>query len=169
MIYAVAQIYSLEQTNIHVRLSRQIFLIIFAHNNNNIYQWTTLLVEISRNFFLLLVTGNNNMRGGYNNQRYNQQRQTFAAAGPPQASSPNMYHAVPPQAYMMQAAPPPGTDGMQSIINHKFFQGNRLPSTQNPCSYQSMGQGQTGPYSQFPGPLQFTYPYAQQPTAAVQQ
>jgi hypothetical protein len=69
---------------------------------------------------------------------------------------------------MMQAAPA-APDGIQSIINHKFFQSNRLPNTTNPCAYQSMGQGQAGPYSQFPGPLPYTYSYTQQPPTAVQQ
>ncbi|KAH0816451.1 hypothetical protein GEV33_006340 [Tenebrio molitor] len=105
----------------------------------------------------------NNSRG-YNNQRFNRQ----AYGGPPQASSPNMYHTVAPPAYMMQAAPA-APDGIQSIINHKFFQSNRLPNTTNPCAYQSMGQGQAGPYSQFPGPLPYTYSYTQQPPTAVQQ
>ncbi|XP_063930948.1 probable ATP-dependent RNA helicase DDX5 isoform X2 [Zophobas morio] len=108
----------------------------------------------------------NNTRNYNAHSRYNQQRQP-AYGGPPPASSPNMYHTVPPQAYMMQAAP--GPDGIQSIINHKFFQSSRLPSTTNPCAYQSMGQGQATPYNQFPGPLPYTYPYTQQPATAVQQ
>ncbi|KAJ8955957.1 hypothetical protein NQ314_006806 [Rhamnusium bicolor] len=104
----------------------------------------------------------NNPRS-YNNQRYNQ-RQSYQ--GPPQASSPNLYHTVPAH-YMMQTAP--GADGMQSIINHKFFQSRGLPNTTNPCAYQSMGQGQAAPYNQFPGAVQYAYPYTQPPTAAVQQ
>lgn len=104
----------------------------------------------------------NNPRS-YNNQRYNQ-RQTYQ--GLPQANSPNLYHTVPAH-YMMQT--PPGTDGMQSIINHKFFQSRSLSNTSNPCAYQSIGQGQAAPYSQFPGAVQYAYPYTQPPTAAVQQ
>lgn len=75
-------------------------------------------------------------------------------------------YTVPPPAYMMPPGPP--SDGLQSIINHKFFQSNRLPNTANPCAYQSMGQGQ-GPYNQFQGPLPYTYQYTQQPATAVQQ
>lgn len=70
---------------------------------------------------------------------------------------------------MMQHPPPP-PDGIQSIINHKFFQGNhRIPNTTNPCAYQSIGQSQAGPYNQFPGALPYAYSYTQQPTTAVQQ
>ncbi|EFA12740.2 uncharacterized protein LOC103312134 isoform X2 [Tribolium castaneum] len=104
--------------------------------------------------------GNNR---GYN-QRFNQRQ---AYGGLPQTNSPNMY-TVPPPAYMMPPGPP--SDGIQSIMNHKFFQSNRIPNTTNPCAYQSMGQGQS-PYSQFQGPLPYTtYSYTQQPaTATVQQ
>ncbi|XP_018568758.1 DEAD-box ATP-dependent RNA helicase 20 isoform X2 [Anoplophora glabripennis] len=102
----------------------------------------------------------NNPRS-YNNQRYN--RQSYQ--GHSQGGSPNMYHTMPAH-YMMQT---PGTDGMQSIINHKFFQSRGLPSTTNPCAYQSMGQGQAAAYNQFPGAVQYAYQYTQPPTAAVQQ
>ncbi|XP_044269054.1 DEAD-box ATP-dependent RNA helicase 20-like isoform X2 [Tribolium madens] len=104
--------------------------------------------------------GNNR---GYN-QRFNQRQ---AYGGLPQTNSPNMY-TVPPPAYMMPPGPP--SDGIQSIMNHKFFQSNRIPNTTNPCAYQSMGQGQS-PYNQFQGPLPYTtYSYTQQPaTATVQQ
>lgn len=104
----------------------------------------------------------NNPRS-YNNQRYNQ-RQSYQ--GQSQGSNTNMYHTM-PAPYMMQTAP--GTDGMQSIINHKFFQSRGLPNTTNPCAYQSMGQGQAAAYNQFPGPVQYTYQYTQPPTATVQQ
>lgn len=71
-----------------------------------------------------------------------------------------------PQQYMM--ANPTATDaGMQSILNNKFFQTSRLPSSANPCAYQSMGQGQN-PYNQYSAPMQYTYSYTQ-PPAAVQQ
>lgn len=102
----------------------------------------------------------NNPRS-YNNQRYN--RQSYQ--GHSQGGSPNMYHTMPAH-YMMQT---PGTDGMQSIINHKFFQSRGLPNTTNPCAYQSMGQGQAAAYNQFPGAVQYAYQYTQPPTAAVQQ
>ncbi|XP_023022338.1 uncharacterized protein isoform X2 [Leptinotarsa decemlineata] len=96
----------------------------------------------------------------YNNQRYNQ-RQNYQGAAP---TNPNMY-TLPPH-YMMQS---PATDGIQSIINHKFFQNRGLPNATNPCAYQSMGQGQATPYNQYPGAVQYTYQYTQPPTAAVQQ
>lgn len=68
--------------------------------------------------------------------------------------------------YMVQ--PHPSTDGMQSILNNKFFQSSRLPNTVNPCAYQSMGQGQST-YNQYSAPMQYAYQYTQPPTAAVQQ
>ncbi|CAH0546380.1 unnamed protein product [Brassicogethes aeneus] len=108
--------------------------------------------------------GNGGGQRNYNNQRFNQRQQY---TGPPQATSPNMYHTVPPQAYMMQA--PPAADGLQGIINHKFFQSSRMPSATNPCAYQSLGQGQAAPFNQFAAPMQYTYSYGQPPTAAVQQ
>ncbi|KAI4470160.1 atp-dependent rna helicase dbp3 [Holotrichia oblita] len=102
-----------------------------------------------------------NMPRMYSNQRYNQ-RQNYA--GPPQANSPGMYTM--PHQYMM---PPPQTDGMQSIMNNKFFQTRGLPNSTNPCGYQSIGQGQA-PYNQYSAPMQYAYPpYTQPPTAAVQQ
>ena len=103
------------------------------------------------------------MPRSYNNQRYSQQRQAFA--GPPTANSPGMY-TMPHHQYMMPA--PQSADGIQSLMNNKFFQTRGLPSTSNPCGYQSIGQGQ-GPYNQYSAtPLQY-YPYTQPPTAAVQQ
>ncbi|XP_028129501.1 uncharacterized protein LOC114325600 isoform X1 [Diabrotica virgifera virgifera] len=94
----------------------------------------------------------------YNNQRYSD-RQSYQA---PQA---NMYHTIPAQ-YMVQSQP---ADGMQSIMNHKFFQSRGLPGATNPCAYQSMGQGQPTPaYNQFPAGVPY-YQYTQPPTAAVQQ
>ncbi|XP_017781503.1 PREDICTED: DEAD-box ATP-dependent RNA helicase 20-like isoform X2 [Nicrophorus vespilloides] len=102
----------------------------------------------------------------FNNQRYNPQRQQYA--GPPPASSPGMYQAMPPQYMNMMAGPTPN-DGMQSIINSKFFQTRGLPNSANPCAYQSMG-GNQGPYNQYSAPMPYTtYPYTQPPTAAVQQ
>lgn len=94
------------------------------------------------------------------NQRYNQ-RQNYT--GPPQANSPGMYTMQ--HQYMIQ----PQADGMQSIMNNKFFQTRGLPNGTNPCGYQSIGQGQT-PYNQYSAPVQYAYPpYTQPPTAAVQQ
>ncbi|KAK9701689.1 Helicase conserved C-terminal domain [Popillia japonica] len=102
-----------------------------------------------------------NMPRMYSNQRYNQ-RQNYA--GPPQANSPGMYTM--PHQYMM---PPPQTDGMQTIMNNKFFQTRGLPNSTNPCGYQSIGQGQAA-YNQYSAPMQYAYPpYTQPPTAAVQQ
>lgn len=74
-----------------------------------------------------------------------------------------------PAQYMMTG--PGGTPdaGMQSILNNKFFQTNRLASGTNPCAYQSMSQGQA-PYNQYSAPMQYAYsPYTQPPAAAVQQ
>ncbi|XP_056630637.1 uncharacterized protein LOC130441121 isoform X3 [Diorhabda sublineata] len=100
----------------------------------------------------------NNSRS-YGNQRYND-RQSY------QAPQTNMYTI--PTPYMMQS---PAADGMQSIINHKFFQSRGLPATTNPCAYQSMGQSQpTAAYNQYAGGVPYaTYQYTQPPTAAVQQ
>ncbi|XP_022910830.1 uncharacterized protein [Onthophagus taurus] len=99
----------------------------------------------------------------YSNQRYNQ-RQAYSGPQPP--NNPGMYTM--PHQYMM---PPPQTnDGLQSIMNNKFFQTRGLPNNANPCGYQSLGQGQ-GPYNQYSGPVQYAAypPYTQPPTAAVQQ
>lgn len=75
-----------------------------------------------------------------------------------------MFHPM-PTPYMIQ----PTGDGMQSIINHKFFQSRGLPNSSNPCAYQSSAQGQTAPFNQFPAAVQYTYQYTQPPAAAVQQ
>ncbi|KAJ8985895.1 hypothetical protein NQ317_010651, partial [Molorchus minor] len=124
-----------------------------SYSPPNVYQQQMQQSGHGRNF-------GNNPRG-YNNQRYN--RQSYQ--GHAQANSQNLYHAMQPAPYMMQ----PGAEGMQSIINHKFFQNRGLPNGANPCAYQSMGQGQAAAaYNQFPGPVPYTYQYTQQPTAAVQ-
>ncbi|XP_044755295.1 DEAD-box ATP-dependent RNA helicase 20-like isoform X2 [Coccinella septempunctata] len=107
------------------------------------------------------TNGSRNTYGGnnrYNNQRYNRQNYN-------QAGNPNMYQMA-AQPYMMQQTG--GPDPMQSIINHKFFQGNRIPSASNPCAYQSISQGQNTPFNQYPGAVQYTYQFTP-PTAAVQQ
>nr|CAI5821098.1 unnamed protein product [Callosobruchus analis] len=98
----------------------------------------------------------------YNNQRYNQQRQQQ------QAYHQNpMYHQMSAAPYMMQSG---ATDGMQTIVNHKFFQNRGLGS--NPCAYQSAtaaaSQGQQ--YQQYTN-VQYAaaFQYAQPPTATVQQ
>lgn len=102
----------------------------------------------------------NHPRNNYNNgnQRYSH-RQTYGHHTNANAS---MY-TMPPQ-YMLQPSP---NDGMQSIINNKFFQSSRLPNTVNPCAYQSMGQGQS--FNQYSAPVPYTYQYTQPPAAAVQQ
>ncbi|KAK9891977.1 hypothetical protein WA026_017460 [Henosepilachna vigintioctopunctata] len=113
------------------------------------------------------TSGPRNNYGGnthrYNNQRFNRQNYSNHQGG-----NPNMYHhQMAAQPYMMQQAG--GPDPMHSIINHKFFQSNRIPNANNPCAYQSISQGQTQPYNQYPGPVQYTYQFTQPPTAAVQQ
>lgn len=120
-----------------------------------------------------------NGQGRYGSRNYNNQqryqRQNNYSAGPSQAGNSNMYHhGIPTQAYIVPAAAAAaaGTDaGMQSIINHKFFQSNRLSNTSNPCAYQSLTQAAApAPYNQFAGAVPYTYQsYAQPPTAAVQQ
>lgn len=110
------------------------------------------------NIFIYLFFSGGNARF-YNTQRYHQ-RQNFQ--NHPQSNSPNMFHPM-PTPYMIQT---PG-DGMQSIINHKFFQSRGLPNSSNPCAYQSSAQGQTAAYNPLPA-VQY-YQYTQPPTAAVQQ
>jgi len=108
--------------------------------------------------------GPRNNYGG--NTRYNSQQQRYGRQNFNQSGNPNMYQ-MPAQPYMMQQTG--GPDPMQSIMNHKFFQSNRIPSASNPCAYQSISQGQSAPYSQYPGAVQYaTYQFTQ-PTAAVQQ
>ncbi|VEN59787.1 unnamed protein product [Callosobruchus maculatus] len=101
----------------------------------------------------------------YNNQRYNQQNHQRQQQ---QAYHQNpMYHQMPAAPYMMQSG---ATDGMQTIVNHKFFQNRGLGS--NPCAYQSAtaaaSQGQQ--YQQYTN-VQYAaaFQYAQPPTATVQQ
>lgn len=68
-------------------------------------------------------------------------------------------YSVPPPQYMLQAN---SDAGVQSLINHKFFQPNRPPPQTNPCAYQS------GYAAQFHQPaMPYTYQYSQ--PQAVQQ
>ncbi|KAG8325872.1 hypothetical protein J6590_055769 [Homalodisca vitripennis] len=90
--------------------------------------------------------------GGYQGQRFNRQ-QNYVDNGQAQG----MYTVPPP--YML----PPNSDaGVQSLINHKFFQPNRPPPQTNPCAYQS---GYAAQYHQ--PALPYTYQYSQ--PQAVQQ
>ncbi|XP_014234831.1 DEAD-box ATP-dependent RNA helicase 20-like isoform X2 [Trichogramma pretiosum] len=68
-----------------------------------------------------------------------------------------------PQAFMMpSAAAAAATDStLQSIVNNKFFQTNRPPTTANPCAYQSAMS-----YGQFQAVPPYGYPY---PPTPVQQ
>uniref|UniRef100_A0A1B6M409 RNA helicase n=1 Tax=Graphocephala atropunctata TaxID=36148 RepID=A0A1B6M409_9HEMI len=95
---------------------------------------------------------NNPGRGGpgsYQGQRFNRQ-QNYVDNGQAQG----MYTIPPP--YMI----PPNSDaGVQSIINHKFFQPNRPPPQNNPCAYQS---GYAAQYHQ--PTLPYTYQYSQPQT-----
>lgn len=105
-----------------------------------------------------------NRYGQQRQQQQQQQQQTFS--GPPPTNSPNMYQPMP---QYMNVMPANSAEGMQSILNSKFFQTRGLPNTTNPCAYQSMGGAQTA-YNQYTAPLSYTYtPYTQPPTAAVQQ
>ncbi|CAG9855598.1 unnamed protein product [Phyllotreta striolata] len=123
-----------------------------SYNPNNMYQ-QQMNNNGQRNNY-----GNNSRT--YANQRYND-RQSY------QAPQTGVYHALPPQ-YMMQSAT--ANDGMQSILNHKFFQSRGLPGATNPCAYQSVGQGQpTTAYNQYQTAVPYPYQYTQPPTAAVQQ
>lgn len=115
-----------------------------------------------QNFLLIFLFLDNQPRNNYGggNQRYSHRQPYTNHAN----ANPNMYQ-MPPH-YMLQPSP---NDGMQSILNNKFFQSNRLPSTVNPCAYQSaMGQGQSA-YNQYSTPVPYAYQYTQPPAAAVQQ
>ncbi|XP_054289065.1 uncharacterized protein LOC129004487 isoform X1 [Macrosteles quadrilineatus] len=96
--------------------------------------------------------GQNQVRngGGYQGQRFNRQ-QNYVENGQHQG----MFTVPPP--YMLQHN---SDAGVQSLINHKFFQPNRPPPA-NPCAYQS------GYAAQYQPAMPYTYQFSQ--PQAVQQ
>lgn len=96
---------------------------------------------------------NSQMRNGsgFQQQRFNRQQNFVENGSHPQGQG--MYTVPPP--YMMQA----NTEaGVQSIINHKFFQPNRPPPQNNPCAFQS------GYTAQYQPAVPYGYQYSQPQT-----
>lgn len=88
---------------------------------------------------------------GYQGQKYTRQQNYTDTQGQ------GVYSVPPP--FMMQ----PSTDaGVQTLINHKFFQPSRPPPQSNPCAYQN---GYAAQYHQ--AALPYAYGFSQ--PQAVQQ
>ena len=88
---------------------------------------------------------------GYQGQKYSRQNYT-------DTQGQGVYSVPPP--FMMQ----PNTDaGVQTLINHKFFQPSRPPPQSNPCAYQN------GYAAQYHHQAALPYAYGYSQPQAVQQ
>jgi len=97
--------------------------------------------------------GSAGQRNGYQGQRFNNRFNGQNGGG-----NQGMFNMPPP--FLVQ----PGSDGVQSLINNKFFQTNRPPPSSNACAYQSISPSAFGG---FQPPMTHYYSYTQ--PQAVQQ